>query len=120
VGLGAALLLTAVACASTQVIPLEVSPHPVTLYVDGEELAALPGALELRSDRDHTLFFKSEGHQASLVVLRSVRHEGGARLEPAQVRVRLRSLSPRRRDLRIEREEEVSAPPDGAAEEAHE
>lgn len=106
-------LLGAIACAPKQLIPLDVSPISTSVYLDGEQLDTLPRELKLRSDRDHMLFFKSEGHRAELIVLRSSLRDGKPRLDPARVQLRLAPLDPIRRELRIEqaseRDESVSS-----------
>ena len=98
----ACLMLGTLACAPKQRVPLDVAPAATSVYLDGEQLEEMPRELKLRSDRDHTLFFKSEGHRSELVVLRSGRREGKPRLEPAQVRLRLVPLDPTGRNLVIE------------------
>jgi len=99
--LSVCLLLSSSACAPTQRVPLEVSPETVSIYLDGELLDGTPQELELRSDRDHKLFFKSRGHRSELIVLRSLEDEGGVRLEPAGIALRLAPLDPTRRELSI-------------------
>jgi hypothetical protein len=98
----ACFLLGTLACAPKQRVPLDVVPAATSVYLDGEQLEEMPRELKLRSDRDHTLFFKSEGHRSALVVLRSRRREGKPRLEPARVRLRLVPLDPTGRNLVIE------------------
>jgi hypothetical protein len=96
----------ALACAPKQVIPLEVSPDAVTVFLNGEALAGAPVELELRSDRDHKLFFKREGYRPEMVVLRRAGSEDQPRLEPAEVRVRLAPLTGRaQKDLVVELED---------------
>lgn len=97
-----ALVLLCAACAPKQRIPLAVSPHPATVYVDGEALEVIPGEIELRSDRAHVLFFKSEGYRPERVVLESVEVEGKPRLQPAQVNVSLAPATRGGRQLSIE------------------
>jgi len=94
------------ACApATQWVALEVGPAPVQVFVDGEPVAgASPSEIELRADRPHVLFFKRDGYQAEQVVLRSVREEGGPRLDPAAVRVQLRPLSRTGGEVEVELE----------------
>jgi hypothetical protein len=103
-GLGIAGLLLAAGCAPTQRVALAVAPAGAVLFVDGEALPAVPEAIELRSDRDHKLFFKSPGYRPELVVLRSQRVDGAPRLDPQDVRVRLTPVAPSGRDVRIERD----------------
>lgn len=94
--------LLAPACAPRQRIPLAVSPRPATLYVDGEPLEAIPSELQLRSDRAHVLFFKSEGYRPERVVLESIEVKGKPRLKPAEVSVRLAPAIRGGRELSIE------------------
>ncbi len=102
----------AAGCAPVQRIPLEVVPADASLFVDGREVPGSPEAIELRSDRDHTLYFKSPGYRPELRVLESRTDAGEARLEPDAVRVRLRSLRPERREVRIEPDQAPAAPLD--------
>jgi len=95
-------LVGALGCAPKQRVPLDITPPTTSIYLDGEPLEGMPRELKLRSDQDHKLFFKSEGHRSELVVLRSSLHEGKPRLEPAGVRLRLIPLDPTRRQLVIE------------------
>lgn len=85
----AVALLACVGCAAKQTIPVDAGPRPLALYVDGTLQATLPSEVELRADRDHTLYFKKEGFRSELVVLESRETDGRDRLEPAAVRVRL-------------------------------
>jgi len=94
-----------------QRVPLDVVPHSTSIYLDGEPLADRPGALELRSDRAHVLFFRSEGYRPEQVVLRTSESGGTPRLEPAEVRVRLTPLRPTTRDLDLEQESAGPAAP---------
>jgi hypothetical protein len=93
-----------VGCAPLQVVELSVDPPPTSVYVDGEAIDPVPGALELRADRDHKLYFKRDGYRPELVVLRSQAGEAGPRLEPGRVEARLRPLSGHARDVEIEQE----------------
>jgi hypothetical protein len=96
------------ACAPKQRIPLDVAPRPATLYVDGEALESIPSELELRCDRAHVLFFKSDGHRPERVVLESVEVEGKPRLQPAEVHVRLSPAARGGRTLSVEPAEPAS------------
>lgn len=104
--LGSAIagLLAAAGCAPTQRVALAVAPPGAVVYVDGEALPVVPEAIELRSDRDHKLFFKSPGYRPELVVLRSLRVDGAPHLDPQDVSVRLAPVAPSGRDVRIERD----------------
>ena len=110
-GLAVCALLCASACAPKQRVPLDISPTTASIYLDGEPLEGMPPELMLRSDRDHTLFFKSEGHRSELIVLRSGMSEGKPRLQPASVRLRLAPLDLTRRELVIEAVDEAPDPP---------
>ena len=106
VGFAALLGLLSMACAPRQQVPLAVYPPDAELFLDGEVLEQAPEVLDLRSDRDHTLFVKSSGYQSELVVLRSLkRPEKGPELAPESVAVRLKSLDPSGRELVIEEAE---------------
>jgi hypothetical protein len=106
VGFALLLGLLLLACAPRQQVPLAVHPPDAELFLDGEVLEQAPEVLDLRSDRDHTLFVKSSGYQSELVVLRSVkRPEEGPELAPESVAVRLKSLDPSGRELVIEEAE---------------
>ncbi|MGH0034933.1 MAG: hypothetical protein ACQGVK_07885 [Myxococcota bacterium] len=96
--------LFTVACAPLQVVELAVEPTPSSVHVDGEVVEPVPGALELRADRDHKLFFKRDGYRPALVVLQSRAGEAGPRLEPARVEARLDPLAGGGREVTIERE----------------
>ncbi len=106
-GFAVCVLLSSLACAPKQRIPLDVAPTATAVFLDKERLEEMPRELELRCDRDHTLLFKSEGHRSELIVLRSVLRGGKPRLEPADVRLRLTPLDPVRRELVIEGETEL-------------
>jgi len=87
--LAAVAMLAALGCVAKQTIPVDAGPQPLALYVDGTLQATVPGEVELRSDRDHTLYFKKEGFRSELVVLESSEADGRDRLQPGTVRVRL-------------------------------
>lgn len=99
--LTAAMLALAVGCAAKQRIPLDLQPSPAEIFVDGKRVKGDPSELELRVDRDHKIFIKSEGYRSELVVLRSVDVEGEDTLEPAAVAVRLSPLTRTRQDVEI-------------------
>ena len=94
--------LFALGCAPFQTVPLDVEPRESLVYLDGEIVLENPEVLKLRSDRDHTLLVKSEGHRGELVVLRSVLRDGDPVLVPAGVRVRLEPSRSNRREVQIE------------------
>ena len=100
-GLGS--ILSVAGCAPLQRVPLDVGPQRLTLHLDGEAIEPMPSEVELRADRDHALYFKSEGYLPELVVLRTTGAGSAARLEPASVRVR---LAPRR--VHVSREFEIA------------
>ena len=100
----AALLLAVPGCAPKQVIPLDVTPAPSEVYLDKAPLEAPASQLELRADRDHTLFFKRSGYRSELVVLETREIDGKKRLVPARVELRLRPLGSGTQDLEVELE----------------
>ncbi len=100
------LVLAGVGCAPTQLIAISAGPEPVVLYVDGEELEAVPETLELKANQDHTLFFRREGYQPQLVVVRTREHEGEPRLEPATVEVRLKRMATSGPNITVEIDED--------------
>ncbi|MEZ4216602.1 MAG: hypothetical protein R3E88_09000 [Myxococcota bacterium] len=73
-----------------QVVPLDVGPGAVEVYVDGARAEGAPRELELRADRDHKVFVKRDGYTPALVVLETRRVDGRDALAPDAVRVRLR------------------------------
>ena len=98
----------AVSCAPKQLVPLTSAPSHVTVFIDGEAREMeTPTEIELRRDRDHTLFFKSPGYHPQLVILNSS-PEGAwrckRRLEPEEVSLHLQPLT-RGRELEIEVED---------------
>jgi hypothetical protein len=102
------LLLLAVAltgCAPKQRIPLEVGPGPVTLYVDGQQLEALPAEVELRADKGHVLFFRAEGYRSERVLLFARERDGRPHLEPAQVKLKMVPAVAGTRSFEIQSEE---------------
>jgi hypothetical protein len=100
------LCVVLAACAPKQLILLDVWPQPATLYVDGKALETIPSELELRSDRAHVLYFKSEGYRPARVVLESREVQGEALLAPAEVKVRLLPAGRVGRSLVIEPDRE--------------
>jgi hypothetical protein len=100
-----------IACAPLQTVELRVEPTPTSVHVDGKSVSPVPASLELRADRDHSLFFKRDGYRPELVVLQSRPGESGPRLEPARVEARLRPLAGKSRDVEIETEEPLPDAP---------
>ena len=101
---GTLLLLTALftaGCAPKQKIPLDCVPKDVTIYLDKKPLDSVPDEIELRADRPHTLFFRGEGYEPTMVVLDSVKREQGPVLSPDNVCVELRFVE-RSRDIEVE------------------
>lgn len=102
-------------CAPKQRVPLDLGPHPVELYVDGEPVEPVPAEVELRSDRDHKLYVKHPGYVPELVVLETAEVEGRDRLEPQSVRVRLEPVQGGR-DVEIDEVDEIDeVPPEAGA-----
>ncbi len=84
--------MLATGCAPTQVVPLQVAPQPVAIYLDKQLLEESPDSLKLKADRDHILFFKRPGYQPQLVVLRTQLIDGKESLNPSRVEIRLQEL----------------------------
>ncbi len=99
------LLLSAAGCAPKQLIPLDVGPVPLEVYLDGKLLEGVPSELELKANRDHTVFVKRDGFRSQLMVLTTGEVEGRDRLTPEQVSVRLRRITDTEKALTIELEE---------------
>ena len=100
--LTSALGLLALACAPMQSVWLDLGPDRPVLFVDGVEWSETPEMLELRADRDHTLFFKQPGHRPQLVVVESVEGDGGPELRPDSLRVRLLPLADGGTEVEVE------------------
>lgn len=99
----------AIGCASTQTIPLDCMSEEMVIYVDGRMLEE-HGALELRADEPHKLYFKHPGHEPQLIVLEPREGmDGGYVLEPANVCVELRAVG-LDRELTVEVEDDADAP----------
>jgi hypothetical protein len=97
---------TMLGCAPIQIVPLELRPVPLTIFVDGEELEdGSPVQLELRADRPHVLFFKKEGYRSEQLVLESRLVAGKPKLEPERVSIRLAPLTSTGRSLKMELDE---------------
>jgi hypothetical protein len=82
-GVTVAVAAVASGCATTQTVDLQCVPDEVTVYVDGRELDGRPESIELRSDKDHKIFFKGGPYEPQMVVLESTGQDGESRLEPA-------------------------------------
>jgi hypothetical protein len=108
-GLLLAVLVGLVSCASTQHIELVVGPDPVVLFVDGEALDVVPKTLELRANRDHTLFFQREGYRSQLVIVRTSEVDGEPRLTPEAVAIELRREASTSPSITIEADEPTEA-----------
>jgi hypothetical protein len=96
-------VMTMLGCVPTQIVPLELRPAPLTIFVDGEELEdGSPVQLELRADRPHVLFFKKEGYRSEQLILESRVVAGKPQLEPERVRVHLAPIVSTGRSLKME------------------
>lgn len=104
-GLPLLLAMLLMACAPKQRIPLEVGPGPVAVYLDGQLLDGVPAEIELRADRGHVLFFRSEGYRSERVLLYPRERDGKPFLEPAQVSLRMVPVIASTRSFEIEIEE---------------
>jgi len=108
-GSSAALALL-IGCAPRQVVPLDLVPADLTVFVDSQPVeGGTPERLELRADRPHVLFFRKVGYRPEQVVLRSERIGGEPQLTPARIDVRLERLAPVGRRLEVELEVELEA-----------
>jgi hypothetical protein len=85
-----------------QSIPLDVRPDSVELFVNGQRVAPIPRALDLRPDTAYVLLFKRDGYRAEQVVLDSIDLGGSARLHPGRVSVSLAPIVPTGRSVTIE------------------
>jgi hypothetical protein len=94
-----------IACAPKQLIPLEVGPGPVTVYLDGKQLDGVPAEVELRADKGHVLFFRAEGYRSERVLLFARERDGKPRLEPAQVKLKMVPVIASTRSFEIQGEE---------------
>lgn len=107
-------LLTLAACATCaphQRISITSAPGNATVFVDGETAGHSPLKVDLRSDRDHSVFLKRNGYRPELVILRSQNAEEKPRLDPEDVNVRLVPIE-HGRDLDVEVESPGQAPID--------
>lgn len=103
------VLVGLVSCASTQHVGLAVGPGPVVLFVDGEALDVVPESLELRANRDHTLFFQREGYRSQLVIVRTSEVDGESRLTPEAIAIELRREAHSSPSITIEADEPNAA-----------
>ena len=104
----AVLLVTSIlvaGCAARQRISLDCVPSDVTIYVDKKALDGVPEELQLSTDEPHTLFFKREGFEPTMVVLEPEDTEAGPALAPADPCVELHFVE-RTREIQIEVEGE--------------
>jgi len=96
-------LLLLAGCAPMQVVPLQLGPAPLSVYVDGRALPDdAPSEVELRADRAHVLFVKKPGHHPERVVLESRREGGVARLSPDRIELRLTPIQPTGRSVDVQ------------------
>jgi hypothetical protein len=110
VGYRAAALLIVTAtsslgCVPKQMIPMDLGPAPLEVYLDGEKLKQVPSELELRANRDHTIFVKREGYRSQLVVLTTVELEGESMLDPGSISLELKPITDTTKALTVELEE---------------
>ena len=90
------------ACAPTQVVPIQMAPEPVTVFVDGRRLPEKDSRqVELKADRAHVFLFKKEGYQSEQVVLRSEPGPERPRLEPNGIVVKLIPLEGRKPGIAV-------------------
>ncbi len=104
--LGAASCST---CAARQRVSIDSSPRDASVFIDGELAGTPPLDVDLRADRDHSVFLKRDGYRPELIILRTREEEKRHRLEPPEVRGRLVPLD-RGRDLEVEVDK--APPPD--------
>lgn len=110
-----ALALLASGCALIfpfQRVAVEATPGDSAIYVDGKPIGVSPKSLNLRADKDHSVFVKRHGYRPELVILRSLRDTGRPRLEPAAVKVTLMPVTPGREvEVEVERPAPGETPP---------
>ncbi len=100
------LILGASGCTPTQLVALDVAPTGVAVYLNGEELEEIPESLKLKSNRNHTLFFKREGYVSQFVLLRSTGEKGEEVLSPDYVSLELQQKTVKRPNLTLEIEDD--------------
>lgn len=84
-------------------MPVSIEPAPVEVYVDGRLAASgAPDRLVLQSDRGHVVLIRRQGYRSEQVVLQSVARDGGRRLEPGRIVVRLTPEAGRGRRIEVE------------------
>lgn len=96
-----------------QRVAVQATPGDSAIFVDGKPIGVPPLSLNLRADRDHSIFVKRHGYRPELVIVRSLRDSGKPRLDPASVKVVLLPLTPGRE---VEVEVERPAPGEGSPE----
>ena len=99
-------LLLSFGCAPTQVIPIRAEPQPILIYLNGEKLEEPKSSLELKANRNHTLYFKRDGYKSELVILRTQEIDGEDALRPERVDLELEALVESRPGLQLEFEDE--------------
>jgi hypothetical protein len=85
-----------------QRVALHVEPRDARLFVDGTEVAAGSGSLELRADLPHVVLARRDGYRSEQIVLETRRRGGVDRLEPDEIRIALEPLVPKQRSFKIE------------------
>jgi hypothetical protein len=98
---GTWLVLAALLGVASCAVSIDSAPRDATVFINGESAGSPPLQVDLRADRDHSLFFKREGYRPELVILRSQAADPRPVLEPDEVRVRLVPLE-RGRDVEVE------------------
>jgi hypothetical protein len=98
--------MAALGCAPKQMIPLDIGPEPLVVYLDGERLTEIPEELELKANRDHTFFVKRDGYRPKLVILTTHEFEGRHTLAPDAISLTLKPITDTTKALTIELEEE--------------
>ena len=76
-------------CTPKQKVPLLLGPGEHQIFVNGEHLEKVATDLNLRSDRDHTVFIKRAGYKPELIVLRSEGEKGKQTLKPGRIELKL-------------------------------
>lgn len=110
-GLVLSALASCATCAPVQRVPIDSAPRDSSVFVDGDPVGTAPVEVELRADRDHSVFIKRDGYRPELIILRSQVRDSRPRLEPGDVRVRLVPIE-RGRELDIEVDRRRDGVPD--------
>jgi hypothetical protein len=97
-------------CAPRQRVSIDSAPRDATVFIDGEPAGSPPLQVDLRADKDHSVFFKRKGYRPELVILRSQPGDPRPVLEPDDVRVSLVPLE-RGRDVEVEVEPKQEGTP---------